>query len=108
MIRNFKLRWCALRWGEITCKVIPITEGRADRVIGPPRQKLLWSSMEPYYVVERETTDNEKIVTRVIAGPFETLDEAENVLAEFGNKENYPQIWYDVWDKYSLEVRGYL
>ncbi len=61
--------------------------------------------MTEFYVVERETLDYDDITTRIVAGPFDDLDEAESVSDSFENSQIH---WHDVWDRGSLEERGYL
>ncbi len=65
--------------------------------------------MTEFYVVERETLDDDHIITRIVAGPFDDLDEAESVSDSFDKSTPIHSIhWYDVWDRGSLEERGFL
>lgn len=64
---------------------------------------------DKFYIVQRHSADNDKITTTIVAGPFDTSDEAHNVQAESFTTDEFPSgTWYDVWDEGVLRARGYL
>ncbi len=71
---------------------------------------------DKYYVVERRSVDSHEgqdthIQTTIVAGPFDTPEEAHNVQAESYNIDTFGDpngIWYDVWDEGALRARGFL
>lgn len=59
-----------------------------------------------YYVVRRHSPDQQNIHTSIIAGPYDSLNEADNVSLTCEKAD--PNEWYEVWDEGALIERGYL